>query len=52
MPGMEGALVLGVWRCTDRVKDRGWGGIYYCWWVFRIVSKITLGKMFCYLNGY
>ena len=54
MPGVEAALVLGVWRCIDRVKNRGegGGGIYSCWWVFKTASKTALGKMLCHLNGY
>ena len=49
MPEVEAALVLGMWRCFGRVKDRGEGGgeiNYYCCLVFRIASKIALGKMF------
>ena len=37
---------VGSVEVLDRMEGQGGGGVGgYCWWVFRMASKIGLGKM-------
>ena len=40
------SIRVGGVEVLDQMVGQGGGGVVYCLWIFRMASKIGLGKMF------